>query len=503
MRVELVERAGDDAIAALRGRRHRHRHRAGHARARCSSPSPRPTRRPPAATAAPAWAWRSRASSSTLMGGEIGADVRAAARAARFHFTVRLPAPETAPRRRAARALTRARPGLSVLVVDDNATNREIVERLPALARRARASSADVRRRRARPSMHAAARAGEPFEVVVLDAQMPEMDGLDLAAAIRQAPSLRATRARDAHVHRRRTAPRARAGGSTRYLTKPVRRARAAGGGRRRRARQRARRRRPAEAGAGRAGARTSAARVLVAEDNDGQPARDRDDARQARLRRRRRRGRPRGARHARPTARTRRCFMDCQMPNVDGYEATAGSARSERDGDAPADHRDDRARDGGRPRALPRRPGMDDYLVQAAAARGARRRARALARRRAGQAPTGADEAASDALDRRGAHAHVPRRLPGHRRPARRRCSLESTPPLLDELRAALDGGDDEALRRAAHKLKGSCQNVGATFMATLCQLAGDAATATHATTLDRARRRVRRRPRQRSAGR
>ena len=47
----------------------------------------------------------------------------------------------------------------------------------------------------------------------------------------------------------------------------------------------------------------------------------------------------------------------------------------------------------------------------------------------------------------------------------------LESTPPLLEELRSALDGDDDEELRRAAHKLKGSCQNIGATFMATLCK--------------------------------
>ena len=47
----------------------------------------------------------------------------------------------------------------------------------------------------------------------------------------------------------------------------------------------------------------------------------------------------------------------------------------------------------------------------------------------------------------------------------------LQSTPPLLDELHAALDGDDGKELRRAAHKLKGSCQNVGATFMATLCK--------------------------------
>ena len=47
----------------------------------------------------------------------------------------------------------------------------------------------------------------------------------------------------------------------------------------------------------------------------------------------------------------------------------------------------------------------------------------------------------------------------------------LDSTPPLLDELQAAADAGDGDELRRAAHKLKGSCQNIGATFMASLCR--------------------------------
>jgi len=44
-----------------------------------------------------------------------------------------------------------------------------------------------------------------------------------------------------------------------------------------------------------------------------------------------------------------------------------------------------------------------------------------------------------------------------------------DGTPALLDEIETAHADGDDDALRRAAHKLKGSCQNVGATFMATL----------------------------------
>jgi HPt (histidine-containing phosphotransfer) domain-containing protein len=45
----------------------------------------------------------------------------------------------------------------------------------------------------------------------------------------------------------------------------------------------------------------------------------------------------------------------------------------------------------------------------------------------------------------------------------------VESTPPLLAELREGAERDDNEAVRRAAHKLKGSCQNIGAGFMAKL----------------------------------
>jgi HPt (histidine-containing phosphotransfer) domain-containing protein len=45
------------------------------------------------------------------------------------------------------------------------------------------------------------------------------------------------------------------------------------------------------------------------------------------------------------------------------------------------------------------------------------------------------------------------------------------STPPLVAELRDAVESEDAEEVRRTAHKLKGSCQSIGATFMATLCR--------------------------------
>jgi HPt (histidine-containing phosphotransfer) domain-containing protein len=45
----------------------------------------------------------------------------------------------------------------------------------------------------------------------------------------------------------------------------------------------------------------------------------------------------------------------------------------------------------------------------------------------------------------------------------------VDSTPPLLADLRRAAEDEDAEAVRRAAHKLKGSCQNIGAARLARL----------------------------------
>ena len=255
-----------------------------------------------------------------LMGGEIGAASEPGA-GSRFRFTVRLPAPETA---RAARRPHLAVPaGLKVLVVDDNATNRAIVDAyLRSSGVRCELADSGAE---ALAAMHAAVRAGEPFDVVVLDAQMPEMDGLDLAAAIRQAPSLRGARLvmlTSTGEHR----ARARELGIAGYLTKPVRRARlletladVARGERPARRPPTARRPPPAS--------RTWRA-ILVAEDNAvnqlvietmldkrGFAVDVAGDGAEALAK----------LAHGTYAA----VFMDCQMPNVDGYEATAPDPRA------------------------------------------------------------------------------------------------------------------------------------------------------------------------------
>ncbi|RIH90603.1 Signal transduction histidine-protein kinase BarA [Calidithermus terrae] len=96
-----------------------------------------------------------------------------------FHFTVRA---EAAPP--AARAFLQGGPpelrGRRVLIVDDNATNRRILEQ--------QAESWGMRHRATARPLEALAwvAQGEPFDVAVLDMQMPEMDGLALAQKIRE-----------------------------------------------------------------------------------------------------------------------------------------------------------------------------------------------------------------------------------------------------------------------------------------------------------------------------
>ncbi len=78
------------------------------------------------------------------------------------------------------------------LVVDDNATTREILRR-EILAWRMPASSA-ASGAQALKLLRAAATKGKPYTLVLLDAQMPEMDGLTLARAIKADPAISGTR---------------------------------------------------------------------------------------------------------------------------------------------------------------------------------------------------------------------------------------------------------------------------------------------------------------------
>ena len=112
--------------------------------------------------------------------------------------------------------------GLPVLVVDDNATNRRILEEMltnwgmkPTVVEGGREALAALERARG---------SGSPFALVLLDAMMPEMDGFTLAERIRQDSELvGATLMMLSSANRREDAARCRELGVASYLTKPIR----------------------------------------------------------------------------------------------------------------------------------------------------------------------------------------------------------------------------------------------------------------------------------------
>jgi PAS domain S-box-containing protein len=119
-----------------------------------------------------------------LMGGELHVESKVG-QGSRFWFDIALKAEE--PRQAAARSIPLTIAGLHVLVVDDNAVSREVLVRT-VTALGAQADEADggltaIEKIRTVGASH------PPYDLVLMDWRMPDLDGLSAAELIRNTPN--------------------------------------------------------------------------------------------------------------------------------------------------------------------------------------------------------------------------------------------------------------------------------------------------------------------------
>ena len=378
--------------------------------------------------------------------------------------------------------------GLRVLVVDDNATNREILAHQLAGWSMRYSGAADARA--ALQTLKQAA--ASPFDLAIVDLHMPEIDGFALARAIKREtrwaalPLVLLSSVSVASDHPdRQTAP------IDYYLTKPVRQsdlydAIATAMSATRPAAPQAL---PSPSSVATGHPHILRGRVLVAEDNPvnqlvatamldslGIACSIVENGRMAVER----------ALHESFDV----LLMDCQMPEMDGFEATAQIRARQRDGRLaralPIVALTANAVEGDRERCLA--AGMDDYLskpftrerlaatlqrwlprqTESPPARTAAAPALAAPGPGAASAPTTAGALNPRALD---AIRHLPgangallvNKVIG--------AYLLDAPVRLAQLRSAAEAGDSLALRKAAHAMKSSSANVGAEQLAALCK--------------------------------
>ena len=409
-----------------------------------------------------------------LMGGEIGVESEPGL-GSTFFFEVAF-AKSSEDVRFASTPRTDLR-GLRVLVVDDNDTNRKIVHHQVVSWGMKNGTAADGPE--ALRMLLSFAEAGEPYDLAIVDRQMPGMDGMELARRIKAEPSLSRTRLiMLTSLGRRMEAEGAMRAGIDAYLTKPVRQSKlfdaianfiGAPG------EAATEEPRPVILEVGARETVPSGARVLVAEDNAvnqrvavkmlerlgyrADVAADGLEAVEAVSR---------VPYHA--------ILMDVQMPEMDGYEATVEIRRLERGTDrhTPIMALTANAMQGDREKAL--EAGMDDHVSKpvkpeelgAILARWLPYEGEVEAAPAVSDGVPGRTET-EDVLDR--AVIENLRELGGSEMLSELKgMFFDDSESARSALRNAVEASDARSVERGAHTLKGSSGNMGAMQMAAIC---------------------------------
>jgi signal transduction histidine kinase/DNA-binding response OmpR family regulator len=413
-----------------------------------------------------------------MMGGTIGVHSEIG-KGATFWFTVRLERQAGAAAETPSVPLAQATlEGCSVLIVDDNPTNRKILE-YQATGWRMRVAASVSSVREALAALRERAAAGDPCQIALVDYQMPEMDGLALVRAVRADAALGQTRIiiLTSMCHQLQPAEVKEAGAAA-CLIKPVKQShlheslvRALAESPRPPGTVIYRPSAPAEP-APLAPAIAKSLRILVAEDNVVNQ--------KVALRQLQKLGyladtvgNGQEAVEALRRVPYQVVLMDCQMPEMDGYEAT----RLIHSGKV-ATHpvwiiaMTAEAMTGDRERCLA--AGMDDYISKPVKLDDLRRALERAEQALPGEPPTpGREEPELDHLDVQ-ALAELSQLCDtdGNGDGAREFIGLylESADEQLRQLRLTCRAGDVSAFTRSAHTLKGNSRYLGAELLASIC---------------------------------
>ena len=423
----------------------------------------------------------------TLMGGVLDCKSEPG-KGSEFYFFIEL-ARSPQKRRNKTIADTQILHGRRVLVIDDNTTNQEILLRQMSSWKMIGESAS--RGIEGIELLSEAKKQGEPFDLAILDMDMPEMDGLEVARRIKNDPSLsHTTMIMLTSVGLRGDAQTAKECGVSAYLTKPVSKSDLCatissllGDGSSERLNQLVTRHSIAE------GSKRFDLSILVAEDNPTN-----QDVVRGILKSLGCRvdivSNGKEAVHAFSEKNFDMLFMDCQMPVLDGYQATDAIRKQERfdpqAGHTPIVALTAHALEGDKEKCL--KAGMDDYMSKPFRVDEMKEMIvkwtghQSLISRTLTvpdfdvcleREPIPTDSNNGDVIDKNVFDTLKELQIEGEPDFLERliRTYLDSSAPLVEKLESASFRNDLEDLRQIAHRMKSSSANVGAVKLADICQ--------------------------------